>query len=440
MRAVGTPQDVGAVAGAIPEVQVQSAVIPALVNAHAHLDLTGAGCRPYGGNFDAWLAEIRALRQAMTPDGVDLAVQQGVRALVGGGVAAVGDIAGQGAEAASLRHLRAAGMAGVSFAELFGLGTRREGALRAVERFRVAAPDGSPTFAGTASPAIPQHREAAGDGGRSFAPGSTPLEPAHRERWRDARQGLQPHAPYSSSRAVFLAALRSGHPVSTHLAESPEETTFVQAGAGRFRVLLEELGLWDSADFVPARDPVDWLADLLSQVPGTRILCAHCNEVDDTALAALASLPVTVAYCPRASAYFGRHGHRYREMLAHGVPVALGTDSMVCLDTPYRLSTLDEARWLLRHDGVALQTALAMATIHGARGLGLPAEPFTLRPDRTSKAGILLVPLPEAPSTAGEAVQAFATSASAPVWLAPPESFREVLPFAGVGRYSSGPP
>ncbi len=441
VRGVGTPQDVGALAGTIPEVFPRMAVVPAVVNAHTHLDLTTQARRPFDGDFDGWLRGVRGHRGAMTPSCVEAAVQQGVRAVIAGGCAAVGDIAGRGAEAYGLRALRWAGLAGVSFAELFGMGARQSATLEAIEALRASVTDSC------------EHRPASGDGGglpiglevngkrpeAVWHAGST-RTPGDAPVWRVARQGLQPHAPYSASRAVFEAALRSGLPVATHVAESPDETEFVRAGSGRFRVLLEELGLWNPADLVMARHPVDWLADILAEAPSVPVVCAHCNEVDDAALERLGGLRVTVAYCPRASAYFGRRGHRYREMLERGIPVALGTDGMGCLDTPDRLSTLDEVRWLLRHDGLALGTALAMATIHGARALGLPDDPFTLRPSRAEKAGVLAVPVGVEPASVAEAGCAIAGADGPPAWIAAPESFREVLPLVEEGRYSSGQP
>ena len=48
----------------------------------------------------------------------------------------------------------------------------------------------------------------------------------------------------------------------------------------------------------------------------------------------LAASNITVAYCPRASHYFGHTNHRWKEMLDAGINVALGTDSLLCLDTP----------------------------------------------------------------------------------------------------------
>ncbi|MBL9140393.1 MAG: amidohydrolase family protein [Phycisphaerae bacterium] len=378
---------------AAPEVLASSAVVPALVNAHAHLDLTSAGCVPFGGDFDEWLAGVRSHRVGMDAQRVDASVQQGVTALRTGGVAAVGDIAGHLAPGSSLARLRTAGLGGVSFTELFGMaGDRERTAVQEIARLCAEAGE----------------QDAA-----------------------TVRRGVQPHAPYSAGAEVFRAALRSGLPVSTHLAESPEETEFLRDGTGRFRALLKRTGAWDDRIRFGARHPVDWLADLLQHTHGARVLCAHCNCIDDEALARLATLPISVAYCPRASAYFGRTSHRYREMLDLGIAVALGTDSMMSLDTPDRLSTLDDARLLMRRDGLSIETALAMATVHGARALGLPVDAFTLTPSDAPKAGILQVPLAIADESSAGVIRAFGDGHSAPVWLADGKIFAELLPQAG---------
>ncbi len=91
---------------------------------------------------------------------------------------------------------------------------------------------------------------------------------------------------------------------------------------------------------------------------------------------------MSIAYCPIASEYFGHRGHRYRELLARGVNVCLGTDSMLCQppDEPQPHGILAQMRRLLERDDVAPGLLLAMATVNGAKALGLPAGTATLRP------------------------------------------------------------
>jgi cytosine/adenosine deaminase-related metal-dependent hydrolase len=106
-----------------------------------------------------------------------------------------------------------------------------------------------------------------------------------------------------------------------------------------------------------------------------------------------------VIYCPRASAYFAAERdfgpHRYREMLAAGITVALGTDSIVNLDTPGHISTWDEMRLLHRRDRADPVTLLKMATINGAAALRREIAPFTLATMGTL-AGLVAIPVPNA--------------------------------------------
>ena len=114
----------------------------------------------------------------------------------------------------------------------------------------------------------------------------------------------------------------------------------------------------------------------------------------------LAETGTSVAYCPRSSHYFRNHEsfgpHRYRDMLAAGINVCLGTDSIVNLppDESDRLSTLDETRFLCRRDGTDPLTLLRMATVNGARALDLDPDLFIFRSGLPHPvAGLIALPL-----------------------------------------------
>jgi cytosine/adenosine deaminase-related metal-dependent hydrolase len=59
--AAGTPQAVGRPAGAAIVNEPAAVVIPALVNAHCHLDLTHIGPVAYSGDLVSWLTMVRSL-------------------------------------------------------------------------------------------------------------------------------------------------------------------------------------------------------------------------------------------------------------------------------------------------------------------------------------------------------------------------------------------
>lgn len=343
-----------------------SVLIPGLVNAHTHLDLTHIGPQPHelGTGFVTWVDMVRA-RRHHDDDAIEASVRRGVELSRAAGVLAVGDIAGAPGGRitfAPWRALARGGLRGVSFLEFFGIGRGEARALDALARLR---PD---------------------------------LERTLGEAPTSATIGLQPHAPNTVSRRVYSAAAALAAEftpplrLSTHLAETPEEREFVGSAQGGQRALLERLQVWDDAilnDLGHGLHPVAHLEPVLASA---RYLVAHVNDADDAALEILARTSTAVAYCPRASAYFGAHDrfgpHRYQDMLARGIPVALGTDSVINLppgsertrtETPTGrgMSIFDEMQFLFRCDGTDPVVLLRMGTIAGAAALGLDPKAFT---------------------------------------------------------------
>jgi cytosine/adenosine deaminase-related metal-dependent hydrolase len=327
-----------------------------LVNAHTHLDLTHIGPRPYDAErgFVGWVEMIRRERPA-TPEAIRAAVREGITLSLTGGTVVVGDIAGAPLGKPRMdpfEVLAASAMLGVSFVEFFGIGSR---AMTGLDRLKGLAAE---------------VRSCSGP-----------------DPWR-ARAGLQPHAPNTVDLRLFEQATREGVPLATHLAETAEEREFIALGTGPQRELLERLGLWEDSILErvgKGRRPVAHLEPALS---AARFLAAHVNDCDDSAIEVLARTATTVAYCPRASEYFGAERvlgpHRYREMARAGVKVALGTDSIVNLpaaEANRGISVLDEMRLLHARDGTDPGLLLRMATVNGGTALGLPSSAFEFAPE-----------------------------------------------------------
>ena len=360
-------------------------VLPAMVNAHTHLDLTHVGPRPYTRDegFLAWLAMV--IKGRRTDDaGIGESVRDGIKRSVRGGVAAVGDIAG-GDSLVPLRALRASELMGVSYLEFLGRG-RAEA--RAVDRIRGLAARGSMWEQGVCF-------------------------------------GISPHAPYSAGPSVMRAAAEvqrdAGVPMCTHLAESPEEREFVGVGTGPFKELLDLLGVrdeWAVADVGRGRTPIEHMRAALSIAP---VLAAHVNDCSDSDLETLARTRTRVVYCPRSSAYFGQGEtfgpHRYWEMLQAGIDVCLGTDSIINIpeEEADRLSIWDEMRFLWRRDRADVRTLVAMATVHGARALGLEEDAFTFGGGRV--AGVIGIEVDR--TVRGDWVEAALETGGRVEWIAP---------------------
>ncbi len=358
--AAGSAAEVDAhpASGGAPRLDLADAIVtPAFVNAHCHLDLTSIGPRPIdaAGGFAAWAAMVRSSRPGSAAARIR-AVEEGIDLSLRGGVVAVGDIAGAGTRE-PLEVLRRSPLIGTCFIEFFGLASRQDSAAEAMERL-VSEISGF-------------------EGG--------------------VRLGLQPHASYSAGLRVYegAAALQQwgGVPLTTHLAETLEERQFVREGTGPLRAMLESFGLWDEQilrEIGQGRSPAQHLARPLRHA---RWLLAHCNDLRDEDVGILAESGASVVFCPRAHRSFGHARtlgeHRWRELVERGVPVALGTDSIVSLppDSAGRLSPIDDAALL--SETVPAREALRMITIHAARALDLPAEWFTLKPG--ASAGIAML-------------------------------------------------
>lgn len=370
--AVGAPDDVDTHPANIVarrEALAEAVLVPALVNAHAHLDLTDIGPLSPENGFDRFIDLVRKQRPR-TMEAIEAAVRHGAEMALAGGTAAIGDIAGavDGRPRLDAWYaLARTSLRGVSYLEFFAIGRGEERGLAAVR-----SELDTTTRSGSA-----------------------------------VRLGLQPHAPYSVSRAGYRwvgeYATRHGMPVCTHLSESPEERSLVSEAGGPIRAFLERIGMWDdglSAEFGLGRSPVAHLGPVLS----SGLMAVHVNDASDADIETLARAGTSVVYCPRASAYFGAERvfgpHRYRDMLRAGIDVALGTDSIINLwDGDRRadcLSVLDEMRLLYRRDGTPAETLLAMGTLHGARALGLDPAAFTLAPGAVV-AGILSIDVVETP-------------------------------------------
>ncbi|MEM8756656.1 MAG: amidohydrolase family protein [Planctomycetota bacterium] len=363
-------------------------ILPALANAHTHLDLSAIGPRPHDpeGSFVPWVNMIRAERPT-DPHAIAEAVARGVAMSELGGVAAVGDIAGAPMGVPSLAAAEAlarGSLHGVSFVEFFAIGTTEH------ERFEA--------FRGLMEEAAARR-----------APGRV-------------RLGIQPHAPNTVSlwayrRACELAAA-ADLPLMTHLAESADEQRFVADAEGPQRELLESLGLWTeelAGTLGRGLSPVEHLGPVLSEAS---VAAVHVNQCSDADLQQLARTRTPVVYCPRASDYFGaarRFGpHRYRDMLAAGLPVAIGTDSIVNLPPGTdRLSTLDEMRYLFKRDATDPSALLGMATVHAAGVLGMPRSGFELA-EGSEPLGLIAV---EIEPWSDEPLAAVLRSGSPPRWL-----------------------
>src|SRR5262245_55890786 len=229
------------------------ALLPGLVNAHTHLDLTGMrGLAPPSPDFTGWLRKVIGYRRGRTAEQVQADVRDGLGECLRTGTTLIGDVSAGGA---SWDVLGSAPTRAVVFYELLGL-----------------TPDRAEAALSTAGAWL---------AGRADTPA--------------CRAGLSPHAPYSAratliARAALLAR-QPRRPVAIHLAESLDELELLHRRRGPFVAFLKALGVWDPEGLADSPAAVMKLCD--QRVPK---LFVHGNHLAPSARVPRNS---TVVYCPR---------------------------------------------------------------------------------------------------------------------------------------------
>jgi cytosine/adenosine deaminase-related metal-dependent hydrolase len=320
-----------------------TALLPALVNAHTHLELSGLrGAVPPGASMPEWVGRLLACRAARgAPD--PTAIRRAIDEARAAGTGLFGDI---GNTLAAVPVLVSAGLSARVFREV------------------LAFPD-----AGAAAVVDAAAQEA--------------LAVAATTR---VRVGLAAHSPYSVGRAAFAAldaAVRTTFdgPRCVHLAESPDELEFLRTGRGAWRDLLDQVGRWDPGWVPPACGPVEYLDRLGWLSPG--LVAVHGVQLTDAELALLARRGVTLVTCPRSNAWTGVGHPPVDRFIRSGVRLAVGTDSLASAPDLNLFAELALMRRLA--PSVPAGELLACATVRGAEALGFGGELGEIAPGRRAE-------------------------------------------------------
>lgn len=307
-----------------------AALLPGLVNAHTHLELTGFGGQVEDDDFSAWIRHLRALKESRGRAEFLAAARQGIRDCFAAGTTTVADT---GDSATVIEALAEAGGSGICYQEVFG-------------------PD--PLQCAASAEQLERRLD-------ELAPHQTAR----------VRLGVSPHAPYTVSGALYqtVAAIAAERrlPIAGHVAESADESALMERGEGGFARHWAERGI--PLPPLPGRSPVAWLDRHGVLTP--RTLCIHAVRVSPEDVARLALAGAAVAHCPRSNR---RHGHGdapLGALLAAGVRVGIGTDSVVSVGD---LDLFAEARVARSIGGLSADRALALITLEAARAIGLADE------------------------------------------------------------------
>jgi aminodeoxyfutalosine deaminase len=324
----------------------RAAILPGLVNAHTHLELSWMHGRvPPSSAMPAWAASLVSLRQGVESDPVP-PIEAAVREARVAGTSVVGDVTNS---LAAYGPLLDSELAAAVFWEVLG--------------FNAADP--------------------------------TRIVEAMQRRIDDLlavawlRPSLVPHAPYSVSPDLFRAIAGAGHgPLSVHIAESADEVQFLHDGTGAWRDLLGRLGAWSDGWTPPGCRPVEYL-DRLGLVTD-RLLAVHCVQADDTELARLAAAGATIVTCPRSNRWTGAGVPPIERFYASGARVAIGTDSLASVHDLNLFAELAAVRQLA--PAIPAGRLLASATLHGAAALGFASDFGSIEPGK--RADLIAVSIP----------------------------------------------
>jgi aminodeoxyfutalosine deaminase len=335
IASVGTLADVGS---ANPNADVRYfphyTMIPGAVNAHAHLGFRRKDA-PEGGTFSGWLARLIARlpeKEAWTAE----AARDSAREAIEAGTTFMAESSPYGE---CLPQLAASGLAGTVYAEFFPheLGTPEEAVefiLNKVRKLRQG---------------LPQRVSAE----------------------------VSVHSPYTvdpeSSRLAARRTRAEGGRLAIHLSESPEEVEFVREGTGGLSAIFGSND-WGGGGVSPVRyaESIELLA------PQT--IAAHlATGVSEEDIEVLANTGTAAAHCPRSNEFLGCGVSPVPRMIEMGVRVGMGTDGLWSSPS---MNLFEETLTAVKLHGMSGATGLRLATLEGARALGIETETGSLTPGK----------------------------------------------------------
>lgn len=312
-------------------------IFPALVNAHAHLELCALKDRiiTHKG-FGFWVKDLIEKRALLDHDTLREASEIGIREMLASGCGAVGEISSLGL---TLEPVRKSGLAGVWF------------------------------------------RESLGD------------HVSNTEKWEsrssDLQISLSGHAPHTTSPEVLVKiknrTRERNAPFSIHLAESDEEMSFLTTAQGPWKDFLLSRGIDPESWGLPVESPVRHLHAI--GILDNQTILVHMLQTDQTDLNIIHESGAHVCLCPRSN--HALHGRlpNLDGMIQAGLKLCLGTDSLASVSS---LSMLDEMAFVSKSFPMAApERIFDMATLGGAAALGLDDRMGTLVPGKQARLAYL---------------------------------------------------
>src|ERR687897_376377 len=320
-------------------------IIPGAVNAHAHLGFRRKDA-PEGASFSDWLGtliERLPEKEAWTAEAASDCAREAIEA----GTTYMAESSPYGE---CLPQLAGSGMAGTVYAEFFPheIGTPEEAVEFIVAKVRKLR-EGLP------------------------------------ERI-DAQVSV--HSTYTvdpeSSRLAAHRTREMGWTLAIHLSESPEEVEFLKLGTGG---LADIFGAneWGGVGV----SPVSYAKGVELLAPQT--IAAHlATGVSEEDMEVLAQTGVAAAHCPRSNAYLRCGVSPVPRMIERGIRVGMGTDGLWSSPS---MNLFEETLFAVELHDMSSAAGLELATLGGARALGIEAETGTLETGKWADLAVVEAPL-----------------------------------------------
>ncbi len=298
-----------------------SIILPALVNAHTHLELSALRFRlSPSGSFGFWVKNIIKKKAELSPFEMKESARMALNEMWKDGIGIIGEVSNS---AITLDSVCSSPFFGYYFQEIIDF-----------------------------------------KGLKKLSPLSTPPECS------GFKVTYSAHAPYTVS-PLLLQAIKSytrkrKKLFVIHCAESEEEVEFLKTGKGFFKKLLQEKGQWNESFSPPGKSPVMYLYSL--GILDKNTLLIHAVHLNNEDIKILKKTNTKVCVCLRSNLFIGVGKPPLKELIENGIEACVGTDSLASND---KLSIWEELKALSSfYPEISLEKLLEMATFRGANILG----------------------------------------------------------------------
>ena len=324
-------------------------VMPGLVNPHTHLDLSNLKGLVEGKDFFDWIFSLVEQRRRLGSRGLAGSIKGSLRELLSTGTTCIGDISSTDK---ALPVIVKSGIRAVSFLEVIGPGNAGADEVFARLTGRLKGLGGKP--------------------GRITA-------------------GIAPHSPYSVSpkliKQIAKFILSNNIRVAIHISETKDESLYLSGRPSGLDRYFRHFG-WRGHKHTGEGSSLQYLKGLGI---GSGLLAVHAVNLASGDIGLLKKSGASVVHCPRSNHLLRVGRARVGEMIKRGVNVALGTDSLA---SNIDLDLWEEMRFAYLVNDLPAKTIIEMATINGARALGLGKVTGSLEPGK--EADVIAVHTPAA--------------------------------------------